>query len=183
MDQHEPLHTYLYAGQLADRWRDELVAGHPDDLPGKYDRVGAHDPEWAGRRKIRHPLPGLRPCQLRSKGREHTGNVTCDRSLRMVRHSDMDRRLRTLSDAASVDPFAERLARNITHRLGIADGAGYLLFSFLAFEYVGGLARRGQHPEIVGVQGVLSTVGRSCPIILGDQQRAWRSGARAGNAF
>ncbi len=29
MDQHESLHSYLYAGKFIDRWRNELVAGNP----------------------------------------------------------------------------------------------------------------------------------------------------------
>ncbi len=43
MDKHEPVHTYVYAGQFIDWRRDELVAGYFNDLYWKYHCINPND--------------------------------------------------------------------------------------------------------------------------------------------
>src|SRR5687767_964887 len=94
MDQHEPLHSHLYAGQLTDRWRHELVAGDSDYFFRQCDRTHSHDPEWPGRREVRHLFPRFCTRQFWRAGCEHTCHTACDCCLWLVRHTNLDRGLR-----------------------------------------------------------------------------------------
>ena len=88
------LHPDLHARLVADRRGDELVAGGPDDLPGQLDRPGPDGPQRPRRHEVRHPVPGLLPGVVRHPRGERPGPAAGPGRLRLVRHPDLDRRLR-----------------------------------------------------------------------------------------
>src|SRR5579863_1262687 len=147
LDQHEPLYSDLYAGKLADRRRDELVAGDIDDLSGQYHRACPDDLKWPGGREVWDPVPRICPCELWSAGCEYPRDAACDRGLRMVWYPDLDRGVRAVSAFTALDSFFRAFALAGARVLGIGNRSGDLFPAVLASEYVGGLAGGGEHPE------------------------------------
>ena len=98
------LHPDLHAGLVADRRRDELVAGGPHDLPGQHDRAGPDGPERPRRDQVRHPVPDLLPGVVRHPRGQRPRALARPGRLRLVRHPDLDRRLGDLQDPRHLHP-------------------------------------------------------------------------------
>ena len=73
---------------------------------------------------LRDSLSGFRARELRPARREHPGRASRDRGLRLVRHPDLDRRLRDLPDGQDLDARASRRCPGFFRRLGSRDGTG-----------------------------------------------------------
>jgi hypothetical protein len=84
VDQHEFVHSNLYACQFFNRRRYELVAIDPHHLPGQYRCFNSDDIKWTCRGKIWHTLSGF----CKSKFWNHRCQYPChaagDRRLWMV---------------------------------------------------------------------------------------------------
>ena len=99
---HVGLHPDLHARLVADRRRDELVAGGADDLPRQRHRAGADGAQRPRGHEVRHPVSGLLPGDVRHPRRQRAGAAAGARGLRLVRHPDVDRRLGDLQDRRSI---------------------------------------------------------------------------------
>src|SRR5574343_1095092 len=90
MDQHEFVYSNVYAGQFADWRRNELVAGHPDYIFGKYNCADSDDSERACRREIRYSVSGVCTGQFRNQRGQYSSTASGIGGLRLVWHSNMD---------------------------------------------------------------------------------------------
>ena len=106
MDLHEPVHSDLYAGELIDRRRHELVAGDPHDISREHDRAGTHGVEWPCRRKIWDTISCVGTRELRRAIGKPAGYPARDRCMRMVWDTDVDRGIRFIPDDGLMDPIA-----------------------------------------------------------------------------
>src|SRR5436190_12678898 len=105
MDQHESMHSNIYAGQFIDRWRYELVAGHPYYLSWQHHCFNSNDIERACRRKIWYTLPCFCESQFWNEGSQYSCHIESNCCLRMVWHSDMDRRCCHIQYFTGLEPF------------------------------------------------------------------------------
>ena len=136
LDQHEPLHSNLYAGQFTDRRRYELVAGHPHHFPRQYHCVDTDDTERACRRQIWHSLPCICQSQFWHKRRKYSGHAAGHCCLRLVWHPDLDRRLRHIPDDAGMDSLAGYIASRFSLLPALQTGPAICFFVFWLIEYV-----------------------------------------------
>ena len=91
MDQHEPLHPYLYAGKFIDRWRNELVAGNSYNFSRKYGCFDSDDIEWTCRGKIWNSISCFCKSKFWNKRSKYSGDAPCHRCLWLVWNTNMDR--------------------------------------------------------------------------------------------
>ena len=85
--------TYTLASGLMSQgmnWWQAMV----DDPARQRDRADSDDSERARRNEVRHFVSRAVPRELRRAGRERAGDAARDRRVRLVRHSDVDRRAR-----------------------------------------------------------------------------------------
>ena len=135
MDQHELVHTYLYACELTDWRRNELVAGYPYDLSWKHDRFDSNDLKWSCRSKIWNSLSCFRKSKLWSKRCQHSRCASCNRCVWLVWYSDMDRRFCTLSNVEALDPGPAIPSANFSSmdRIGICFFIFWLINMFIVY--------------------------------------------------
>src|SRR5205085_10073839 len=84
--------------------RYELVAGAYHDLAWQHDCLDSHSAQLASGHEVRHSLPRLCARRLRHVWFKLTCAHACNRRLRLVRHTSLDRRRsvrHTLSSAHS----------------------------------------------------------------------------------
>ena len=129
------LHPHLHAVQRPDRRRHELVAGHRHHPARQPDRAHPHAAQRARGRQVRHSLSGLRARLLRRARRQHPRRAARPGRLRLVRHTDLDRRPGHLLHAQ--DPLARR-GSFAGRRLG-------LLLRLLGAQHRRHLARHRDH--------------------------------------
>src|SRR4051812_17004793 len=105
MDQHEFVHSYLHACKFPDIGRNELVASHPYYFYRQHSCFDSNDFKRSCGSEIRNSIPGFSTCKFWctwSKCSCHAESYCC---LRLVWHSNLDRRLRIIPDGKSVDPI------------------------------------------------------------------------------
>ena len=129
------LHSHLHAVERPDRRRHELVAGHRHHPARQPDRADSHAAQRACGRQVRHSLSGLRARLLRCARRQYSRRAPRTGGLRMVRHTDLDRRSGHLLHAQ--DSLAGR-GRFSGRRMG-------LLLRLLGAEHRRHLARHRDH--------------------------------------
>ena len=151
MDQHELVHTYLYACELTDWRRNELVAGYPYDLSWKHDRFDSNDLKWSCRCKIWNSLSCFRESKLWSKRCQHSCCASCNRCVWLVWYSNMDRRFCTLSNVEALDPGPAIPSANFSSMDRIGNRSCDLFFYFLVDQYAHCLSRRRKHQEIINL--------------------------------
>src|SRR6266571_593952 len=135
MDFHEREHPHLHARQRHDCWRDELEAGPLYCLSRQRAGINSHAAQCARRRALRHPLSGFCPRILWRSRRQCSRDPARPGRLRLVRHSNLDRRrshqCHDRGSGAGLGPLSLR--------------PGCLLYFFLASERAGDCARYRNH--------------------------------------
>ena len=135
LGRHVRLHPHLHAGVRPHRRRHELVAGRRHHPARQSHRSYPDAPQRPRGREIRHPVPRLRPRVIRRQRRQCPRGSPRARCLRLVRHSDLDRRPGHLLHARrSSGPRASRF-RHLD-----------LLLRLLARQYGRHLERHRDHP-------------------------------------
>ena len=86
----------------ADRRGHELVAGGAHHLPGQSHRARADGAQRPRRHEVRHSVSRLLPGVVRHPRGQCAGAAAGARGLRLVRHSNLDRRLGDLQDSRRV---------------------------------------------------------------------------------
>src|SRR6266478_3209316 len=92
MDFHEREHPHLHARQRHDCRRDELEAGALHRVSRQRAGINSHAAQCARRRALRDPLSGFCPRFLWRSRRECPRDPARPGRLRLVRHSNLDRR-------------------------------------------------------------------------------------------
>src|SRR5678816_3702467 len=92
MDLDGPLHPDVYDGVGADQRGHELVASPDHHSAWQHDRPCAHIAQFASRNKIWHSVSRVCPGGIWDERLKSAGTDACDRGLRMVRNTGMDRR-------------------------------------------------------------------------------------------
>src|SRR5262249_55452726 len=92
------MHSDVYAGFVADRRRNELVAGARRYFSGQCDRTGADGFERTCRHQVWYSLSDLLPRVVWNLGRERARASACARRLRLVWNPVVDRWLGDLQD-------------------------------------------------------------------------------------
>ena len=125
LDRHERGHHHLHARLGSDATGHDVVAGDDDDPAGQRHRPAADDPECARRHEVRRLVPGVLPRQLRGSRGQRPGDPARARRVRLVRHSNVDRRASVAHPdrcrLAGVDNDARRrvdLVRDLLARSG-----------------------------------------------------------------
>lgn len=99
------LHPDIYDGQRLDRLGDDVVAGAPDGISREPDCAHPNDTQRSSRNALRHPFPCAAPGKFWPARGEHRSASPGGGCLRLVRHSDMDRRGGDLVDFGDADWF------------------------------------------------------------------------------
>ena len=121
VDRDGGLHPDLHAGLGADRERDVVVAGAPDDRGRQPDRARPHAPQRSRRHEVRRTVPGPSPGAVRGPAAPTSPRSSGPRGLRLVRHPDLDRRPRAVRARARIcarDGGSARHRRSGDQRLG-----------------------------------------------------------------
>src|SRR6187431_2237721 len=92
MGKYESLHSYLYACQLIDRRRYELVAGNSYNFSWQYNCVNTNDIKRTCWSKIWNSISCFCKSKFWYKRSKYTCDASCNSCLRLVWHSNMDRR-------------------------------------------------------------------------------------------
>ena len=173
VDRHEREHSHLPARQRHDRGRHELEAGDLHGVSGKRAGADSHAAERPRRRGVRHSVSGFCALGVRRAGRERAGDAAGAGGLRLVRHSDVDRRRSDLRD--------DRGARARHGRMRQLGRAGVLPV-FLAAQRAGDRARHQDDPLSAGRHRAVSAVDRAGAAAVGAREGG-RFRADAGDAF
>ena len=94
LDRHERGDHHLHARLGTDAARHDVVAGAHHHPPRQRHRPHPDDPQRARRHEVRRVVSRVVPCGVRRQRRQRAGDPARDRSLRLVRHPDLDRRAR-----------------------------------------------------------------------------------------
>ena len=94
VDRHERGHHDLHARVRTDAAGDDVVAGHAHHSPRQHNRARADDPQRTRRYEVWRVVSRAVPRELRRERRERACRSARPRGVRMVRHSDVDRRRR-----------------------------------------------------------------------------------------
>ena len=110
------LHPDLHARLVAYRRRHELVAGDPDDFSRQRHRRDSDDSECARRHALRNSVPGVLSRVVWNARREHSRADARVCRVRLVWHSDLDRRQRDLQNSRRLCSVAHRRNRSAHSR-------------------------------------------------------------------
>src|SRR5262249_8281608 len=133
------VYSDVHARIVADRRRNELVAGTGRHYSGQSDRTAADGFELTRRHQVWHSFSDLLPRVIWNLGRQRAGAIACARRLRLVRNPVVDRWLGDLQDRRDCNSLVEsgRSDPGVEYQYPSAR----LLPGVLGDQHAGGLSR------------------------------------------